>query len=312
MTTAEAEIPGGVYASASEVEAAGHPRDDARVAGTIVPSEPPLTRILPPKGWQPVNVRELWQFRELLYFLTWRDVKVRYKQTVLGAAWAVLQPAMMMVVFTIFFARLARVPAGDMPYPLFVYMGLLPWTFFATAITNAGNSVVGSERLVTKIYFPRLAIPFASVGAAVVDFLIAFGLLVVLMFFYGRAPGAGLLTVFPVFLVIALLAAGVGTLLAALNVAYRDFRYVIPFMVQVWLFATPTIYMAPDTAGGGWLKALVALNPMTGLVAAFRAACSGTPVPWAQAGLSAAFAVLAFLAGCLYFRRMERGFADVI
>ena len=312
MTTAEAEIPGGVYIPGQHPRAGSGPHDEAPEAGTPVPSDPPLTRILPPKGWQPVNVRELWQFRELLYFLTWRDVKVRYKQTLLGAAWAVLQPAMMMVVFTVFFAKLARVPAGDMPYPLFVYMGLLPWTFFATAITNAGNSVVGSERLVSKIYFPRLAIPFASVGAAVVDFLIAFGLLVALMLFYGLTPNVQMLMVLPTFLVIVLLAAGVGTLLAALNVAYRDFRYVIPFMVQVWLFATPTIYMAPDTTGGGWIKSLMALNPMTGLVAAFRAACCGTALPWAQLGVSAALAVLTFLAACFYFRRREQSFADVI
>src|SRR5207237_8375709 len=145
------------------------------------PAEQSVTVIRPPRGWQLINVRELWRFRELLYFLTWRDVKVRYKQTVLGAAWAVLQPALMMVVFTIFCGRMAGVPSGDLPYPLFVYAGLLPWTFFATAVANAGNSVVGSERLITKIYFPRLAIPFASVGAAVVDFAVAFGLLVALM-----------------------------------------------------------------------------------------------------------------------------------
>src|SRR3954464_6137149 len=207
-------------------EAPAPPAKDAPVAPA---GELPLTRILPPSGWQPVNLRELWQFRELLGFLTWRDVKVRYKQTVLGAAWAVLQPAMMMVVFTIFFSRMAGLSSGNLPYPVFCYMGLLPWTFFATAISNAGNSVVGSERLITKTYFPRLAIPFASVGAAIVDFIVAFLLLVVLMLWYGVRPTAHLALVPVVFAVIVALAIGVGTLLAALNVAYRDFRYVIPF-----------------------------------------------------------------------------------
>src|SRR5687767_1718024 len=164
------------------------------------------TVIEPPRGWQLINVSELWRYRELLLFLCWRDVKVRYKQTLLGAAWAILQPAMMMVVFTVFFARMARVPAGDLPYPLFVYAGLLPWTFFATSIANAANSVVGSERLITKIYFPRLAIPFASVGAAVVDFAIAFGLLVAMMLWYGVMPGPAILLV-PVLCVLFALAA---------------------------------------------------------------------------------------------------------
>src|SRR5947209_7274564 len=183
--------------------------------------QPPLTVIRPPRGWRLIDVGELWRFHELIFFLIWRDVKVRYKQTLLGAAWAVLQPAMMMVVFTIFFGRLAGVPAGDLPYPLFVFAGLLPWTFFATAISAAGNSVVGSERLLTKIYFPRLAIPFASAGAAVVDFSIASGLLLLLMLWYGVLPGLGLLLVPPIFGLFLLAALGVGTLLAALNVAYR-------------------------------------------------------------------------------------------
>jgi lipopolysaccharide transport system permease protein len=279
------------------------------------PDDLPLTRILPPSGWQPVNLRELWQFRELLYFLTWRDVKVRYKQTVLGAAWAVLQPAMMMVVFTIFFSRMAGLSSGNLPYPVFCYMGLLPWTFFATAIANAGNSVVNSERLITKTYFPRLAIPFASVGAAVVDFLVAFVLLVALMLWYGVTPTAHLALVPVVFAIIVALAVGVGTLLAALNVAYRDFRYVIPFLVQIWLFGTPTIYMQTAKhggGGGGALRTLLALYPMTGLIAAFRAACSGAPIDWGQFLLSTAAAIGLFLAGCLCFRRMERNFADVI
>ncbi|HEY7087659.1 MAG TPA: ABC transporter permease [Tepidisphaeraceae bacterium] len=274
--------------------------------------ELPVTVIEARSGWQPINVRELWQFRELLYFLTWRDVKVRYKQTLLGAAWAVLQPAMMMVVFTVFFGKMAKVSSGSLPYPVFAYLGLVPWTFFATSMANAGNSVVGSERLITKIYFPRLAIPFAAVGAAVVDFLIAFALLVVLMFWYGIYPGANMLLLPVVFLPIMLTALGVGTLLAALNVAYRDFRYVIPFLTQLWMFATPTVYMQPDASSGGTLKALLALNPLTGLISGFRTVCCGGAMDWTQWGIAAAFSAVVFLVGCLTFRRMERNFADII
>jgi lipopolysaccharide transport system permease protein len=306
----------GSFELSQDVLAATHPADRQRpVADDAATNQDdlPLTRIVPPAGWQPVNVRELWQFRELLYFLTWRDVKVRYKQTVLGAAWAVLQPAMMMVVFTVFFSRMAGLSSGNLPYPVFCYMGLLPWTFFTTAIANAGNSVVNSERLITKTYFPRLAIPFAAVGAAVVDFLIAFLMLVALMLWYGVTPTWQLALVPVVFAVIVALAVGVGTLLAALNVAYRDFRYVIPFLVQIWLFGTPTIYMQTAKHDhGGVLRTLLALNPMTGLIAAFRAACSGMPINRGPFLLSAGTAVVLFLAGCLCFRRMERSFADVI
>jgi lipopolysaccharide transport system permease protein len=302
---------------------------------------PVVTRIQPPRGWQWINVGELWQYRELIYFLTWRDVKVRYKQTVLGAAWAILQPLLMMTVFTVFFARMAGVSSGSLPYPLFAYAGLLPWTFFATAIAAAGNSVIGSERLISKIYFPRLGVPFAAVGAAVVDFVIAFGLLVAMMAYYRVAPGPGMLLAPAIFVVTAVAALGVGTSLAALNVAYRDFRYVLPFLVQLWMFATPSVYMqvvdeaaaaasrpalpsAAETGGqragiggdggsaGPLLRAALALNPMTGLIAAFRASVLGGPIPWASLAGSSACALLAFLAGCFYFRRVEDGFADII
>jgi len=301
----------------------------------------PVTLILPSQGWQLINVRELWQFRELVYFLTWRDVKVRYKQTLLGAAWAILQPLLMMVVFTIFFGRMAGVSSGGVDYPLFAYAGLLPWTFFATAIAAAGNSVVGSERLITKIYFPRLAVPFASVGAAVIDFLIAFGLLIAMMVYYRVAPGWGLLLVPVIFVSILLAALGVGTLLAALNVAYRDFRYVIPFLVQVWMFATPSVYMqvadepavvasrpaslpaastGPRAEAGEAgkrplspaIRAALGLNPMTGLIGAFRAAVLGGPIPWGKLAACSGSALLAFFIGCFYFRRVEDTFADII
>ncbi|HEV3257621.1 MAG TPA: ABC transporter permease [Gemmataceae bacterium] len=272
----------------------------------------PITVIRPSGGWQLINFRELWQYRDLLYFLAWRDVKVRYKQTVLGATWAILQPAMMMVVFTIFFSRMAGMPSGNLPYPIFVFAGLLPWTFFATAVASAGSSVVGSERLITKIYFPRLAIPAAAVAATVVDFAIGFGLLVVLMLCYGVAPGVGLFLAPVVFAVIALAALGVGTLLAALSVSYRDFRYVIPFMVQLWMFATPTVYMQPDGDSHHRLQRWMELNPMTGLIASFRCVTLGGPVPWAQFGIAAGCAALMLLVGCSYFRKVEDHFADII
>ncbi|MBY0522444.1 MAG: ABC transporter permease [Gemmataceae bacterium] len=263
-------------------------------------------------GWQLINVRELWQFRELIYFLVWRDVKVRYKQTVLGAAWAILQPAMMMIVFTIFFSSLAHVPAGDLPYPVFVYAGLLPWTFFANAVSSAGNSVVGSERLISKVYFPRLAVPLAAVGAAVVDFIIAFGLLLVLMLAYGILPGPELLLVPVFFGVILLVAQGVGTLLAALNVAYRDFRYVLPFLIQLWMFATPTVYMQLPEEPTGLAQAALACNPLLALIAAFRAAVLGGPIPWGACAIATVVALGMLFFGCLYFRKVEDSFADII
>jgi lipopolysaccharide transport system permease protein len=308
-----------------------------------------LTVICPPQCWSFVNVRELWQHRELVGFLVWRDVKIRYKQTLLGAAWAVLQPALMMIVFTIVFGRMARVPSGGLPYPLFAYAGLLPWTFFATAVANGGNSVVGSERLITKIYFPRLAIPLGAVGAAVVDFVVACGLLVVLMLYYGVTPGPGMLLIPVIFAPIAVIALGVGTLLAALNVSYRDFRYVIPFLVQLWMFATPTVYMqvstlapaaplvsssaaTPETStdqkvnavsdqptedpdsglGRGTIRALLTLNPMTDLIGAFRSAALGGPISWAALARSSAGALALLLIGVFYFRQVEDRLADVI
>jgi lipopolysaccharide transport system permease protein len=302
---------------------------------------PVVMRIRPAEGWQWINFGELWQYRELIGFLTWRDVKVRYKQTLLGAAWAILQPLLMMVVFTIFFGRMAGVPSGELPYPLFAYAGLLPWMFFATAITTAGNSLVGSERLITKVYFPRLAVPFAAVGAAVVDFVVAFGLLAAMMAYYRVVPGPGILLAPLVFAAIALAALGVGTLLAALNVSYRDFRYVLPFLVQLWMFATPSVYMQdavePDAAvgrpsasavatdpgrayaavadrrsAGPIVRAALALNPMTWLIAAFRASVLGGPIDWVRLAISATSALLALVLGCAYFRRVEDDFADII
>lgn len=275
--------------------------------------DPDVTVFEPVRGWRSLELRELWRFRELVYFLTWRDVKVRYKQTLLGAAWAVLQPAMMMIVFTIFFGRMAKVSSGDLPYPLFVYAGLLPWSFFSTAVAGAGNSVVNSERLITKIYFPRLAIPLATVWAAIVDFCIAMLLLLAMMAWYRVTPSWQLLLVPLICAAIALVAMGVGAFLAALNVAYRDFRYVIPFLVQLWLFATPSVYMSTGGGQGSPLvRAAFALNPMTGLVSAFRAAVLNAPFPWASFFIEAGVAVVILFVGCMYFKKVEDGFADVI
>jgi len=269
-----------------------------------------ITEIVPQTGWQSLNFRELWRFRELCYFLVWRDVKVRYKQTVLGAAWAVLQPALMMAVFTIFLGIMARVPSAN--DPVFVYAGMLPWTFFATAMANAANSLVNSERVITKVYFPRLAVPLAAVGAAMVDFLIASGLLVIMMAWRGIVPTLEVLVLPFIFLFLVLTAAGIGIFLSALTVAYRDFRYIVPFLVQFWLFATPTVYSAVPPDASPWIRALITANPVSGLIASFRAAAFGDAIPWTLLGSAAVLAVVIFLGGCLYFRRVEDSFADIV
>jgi lipopolysaccharide transport system permease protein len=270
-----------------------------------------ITLIEPPRRWQAVNVAELWRFRDLAWQLAWRDIKVRYKQTMLGAGWAIFQPVMMMIVFVVFFHGVGQVSSGSLPYPLFVYAGLLPWMFFSAATTSAAQSVVGSERLITKIYFPRLAIPLAAVATAVVDAAISMCLLLCMMAWYRVPPTANLLALPLVFGAIALTATGLGTLLAALNVAYRDVRYVIPFLMQIWMFATPSIY-TQTAALPPRVQWLVVFNPMVGLVASFRAAALGGPLPWAQLASALVIGVIALLAGCLYFRRIEDTFADTI
>ena len=272
----------------------------------------PLTVFEHRSGWRVVDLAELWRYRELLFFLTWRDVKVRYKQTFFGAAWAVLQPLATMVVFSLFFGRLAAAPSAGVPYPLFVFAGLLPWTFFANAISAAGQSVVGSQNLVTKIYFPRLLIPMGAVGAGVVDLAVAFGMLVVMMLLYGVVPGLGILLVPLIALGLVIAALGVGALLSALTVAYRDFRYVIPFMVQLWMFATPSIYMQADAAVGPRWRALLPLNPAYGLITNFRLAMLGGALDTYALAVSGASSLALLLIGCLYFRRVERTFADII
>jgi len=272
----------------------------------------PVTVIRPPSGWQALDLREIWRARELLFFLTWRDVKVRYKQTALGAAWAILQPLMTMIAFSLFFGRLAKVSSGNLPYPLFAFTGLLPWTFFANAVATSGLSVVGSERLITKVYFPRLIIPIAAVGAGVIDFLIACGMLGILMPYYGVAPGISVLLSPLMVLGLILAASGVGAFLAALNVTYRDFRYVIPFLVQLWMFATPTVFMQTERSIPALWRTLLPLNPAYGLILNFRAAVTGGAIEPYSLFVSLAVALVLFFAGAFYFRRVERGFADVI
>ncbi len=275
-------------------------------------SEAEITVIEPRPGWQVLNLREIWRFRELLLILTWRDVKVRYKQTFLGAAWAVLQPLATMVVFSLFFGRVAGMDSGGVPYPVFVFAGLLPWFFFSNAIASAAQSVVGNQSLVTKIYFPRLLIPMSSVGPYLLDLVIGFVMLVVLMAGYGIMPGWSLLLAPLMVLGLVVAALGVGILLAALTVEYRDFRYVVPFLVQLWMFATPSIYMNAFGVVGPKGTAILPFNPAYGLIANFRAAVLDQPLDLHSLAVSGAVAAVMLLIGCLYFRRVERGFADII
>src|SRR6185437_11251037 len=257
-----------------------------------------------------LGLAELWRYRELLYFLTLRDVKLRYKQTLLGAAWAILQPLCAMLLFTLVFSRLARLPSDNIPYPLFAYAGLVPWTFFANAITNAANSLVGSTSLVTKVYFPRLIIPAAPVLAGLVDLGIALLLLVPLLIYY-RITLTWQLIFLPLFICLAtLLAFGVGMLLAALNVKYRDIRYALPFLVQLWLFASSVIYPLSITPPK-W-KWVFTLNPMTGIIEGTRSSLFGLPFDWSAIGVSLVVALFVIALAAYFFRRVEDGFADVI
>ena len=276
-----------------------------------VVDEVPWRVIQSSTGWVSLNLRELWRYRELLYFLVWRDVKVRYKQTVLGAAWAILQPFFTMVVFSIFFGRLAKIPSDGLPYPIFAYCALLPWQLFAHALTESGNSLVGNQNLITKVYFPRLVIPLAAVLSGVVDFAVAFVVLLGMMVYYGTVPTSAAVTL-PVFLFLVLATAlGVGLWLSALNVQYRDVRYTIPFLTQTWLFVTPVAYPA-KLVPEAW-RAVYGLNPMAGVVEGFRWALLGTASPPGPLlAVSVAAVLTLVVSGLYYFRRMEKTFADVV
>ncbi len=269
-----------------------------------------ITVIESSKGWRMLDLKELWAYRELLWVLTMRDVKVRYKQTVLGVTWAIIQPVMTMIIFTIIFGNLAKLPSDGYPYPIFVYAALVPWTFFANGISTSAGSVVGSANLVSKVYFPRLIIPLSSVGAGLVDLAIASVILLLMMIWYGVGWSVNLLAV-PVLLVaVVFTALGVGTLLSALTVSYRDFRYVIPFLTQIWMYSTPVVYSA-DMVPEKWQWVLF-LNPMAGLIDAFRSAFLGKPFDLTAIGMSFAISTVVFICGIAYFEKIERRFADII
>lgn len=270
-----------------------------------------FTVIVPSKGWASLDLTAVWDYRELLFFLTWREVKVRYKQTAIGAAWALLQPLLNMLIFSLFFGRLAKMPSEGVPYPIFSLAGLVPWTFFVNGLTQASNSLVGSANLITKVYFPRLAIPISSILSGLIDFAIGFVLLLVMMASYGIVPSLKLLWL-PFLLVLAVITAlGVGLWLSALNVEYRDVRYVVPFLTQFWMFATPIVY--PSSLLHEPWRTVYGLNPMVGVVEGFRwALLDAGPAPGAMLGASTATAVVLLVTGLYYFRRMERTFADVV
>jgi len=263
----------------------------------------------PSRGWVSLKLDRLWQYRELLYFLSWRDVKVRYKQTLLGAGWAIIQPFFTMLVFSLFFGKLAKMPSDSVPYPIFVYTALVPWTFFANALTQSSNSLVENSNLLKKVYFPRLVMPISSVISGTVDFACAFVVLVAMMIFYGIVPTANMVWL-PLLVVLALaMALGVGLWLSALNVLYRDVRYVIPFLTQFWLFATPIAY--PSSLLSEPWRTLYGINPMVGVVEGFRWALLGTQTaPGPMLLVSGLAALIVLITGAFYFRRMEKTFAD--
>lgn len=272
---------------------------------------PPLVVVVPPRGWSALNLSDLWAHRDLIYFLAWRDVKVRYAQASIGVAWAVIQPLLMMIVFTIFLGRLAKVPSDGLPYPVFAFSGLLPWTYFANATSTATESLVSSSNMVSKVYFPRLAIPLAALLSWLPDLLVATGILIVMMLAYGLTP-AWTTILLPLFGIYALLgAASVSVWLSALNVAYRDVRYAVPFLIQLWLFATPVVY--PASLVPERFRPLFGLNPMAGVVEGFRWGLLGRGgPPLALMAVSATVALVSLVGGLFYFRRVEHGFADVI
>lgn len=267
-------------------------------------------RLQPTRGWALLNLGQLWEFRELLWILVWRDLKVRYKQTALGAAWAVIQPFLTMVVFSVFFGRLAKVPSDGLPYPVFAFCALLPWQLFAYALNESGNSLVANRQLITKVYFPRLVIPLSAVLAGLVDFAIAFVVLLGMMAFYGIVPTVAIITL-PLLVLLAIASAlAAGLWLSALNVEYRDVRYTIPFLTQFWLFLTPIAY--PSSLVPEALRPFYGLNPMAGVVEGFRWALLGSQPPGPMLWVSVSTVLLLVVGGLKYFRRMEKTFADIV
>lgn len=271
----------------------------------------PVIRIQPSKGWVSLGLKELWDYRELLFFLVWRDIKVRYKQTVLGASWAIIQPFFTMVVFSLFFGKLAKVPSDGIPYPIFAYSALVPWAFFAHGLNQASNSLVGGSNLIKKVYFPRLAMPIASVLGGVVDFFLAFILLIGMIFYYGMAPTIHIILL-PLFLLLAFITSlGVSLWLSAMYVQFRDIRHIIPFLTQIWLFGTPIAY--PSSLLSEPWRTVYSINPMVGVVEGFRWALLGTKTaPGLMIIVSSLVAISLLISGAYYFRRMEKTFADVV
>jgi lipopolysaccharide transport system permease protein len=300
----------------SEAEAAtgtlGGPGSEAfgaRRFSYVLPDKP-LVTLEASKSWTPLNLSDLWAHRELLYFLMWRDIKVRYKQTVLGAAWAIIQPLVTMLIFTYFFGMLARVPTEGVPSPIFFYTGLVLWGFFSNGVINGANSLIGNTNLIRKIYFPRLLIPAAAVGAGLLDFAIASALLIGLLIYYGFPITWGFLMLPPLVALTTLLSLGVGTLFSALNVKYRDVRYALPFLIQVWMFVSPIIY--PSTLVPQQWRWIMLLNPFGGIVEAFRAALFGHAFNWPALAYSTLIAAALLVYASFVFRRMERSFAELI
>lgn len=271
----------------------------------------PTTIIRPKKTFSLYDFKELWNYRELLYFFTWRDLKVRYKQTFIGITWAILQPFTTMVIFTVFFGKLAQIPSDGVPYPIFVYVGLLFWQFFSTALSETSNVLISNQSIITKVYFPRLILPLSSVLTKFVDFVIASVILVGLMFYYGYMPHLSGFLIVPLLLLITFMAAvGGGLCLASVNVKYRDVRYALPFFIQILLFVTPVIY--PASIAGAYSK-ILALNPMTGVIQTARAALLGTtPINWLLLGISSFACLLLLIIGIYYFKKVERFFADIL
>ena len=297
----------GVLQSSAGAQAASDSKAESTPHAAL--PDKPLVTIEPSRAWVALNLRDLWAYRELFYFLTWRDVKVRYKQTLLGAAWAILQPVCSMIIFTLIFGRLAGIPTDGIPYPIFAYAGLLPWLFFSNAVTNSGNSLVGSSHLITKVYFPRMLIPGAAVAAGLVEFGIAFTVLIGLMLYYHVGLTLNLLMLPALVLMTTLLAIGVGMWMSALNVKYRDVRFALPFIIQLWFFSSPIIY--PSSFLKKW-QALLILNPMAGIIEGFRSALFGKAFNWTALGVSALVILIVLVYSAYSFRRMEKSFADVI
>ncbi|HOS82940.1 MAG TPA: ABC transporter permease [Methanolinea sp.] len=277
---------------------------------TTAPDDLPVTIITPPKKWVPIDFKELWEYRELLYIFTWRDVKLRYKQTALGAAWAIIQPLFAMVIFTVIFGGFAKIPSEGVPYPLFSLAALLPWTLFAEGLSRSTLSMVQNQNILTKVYFPRLIMPLSGILSPLVDFCVSFSILVVMMAYYGFMPTVNVIFL-PLFILFAVLTSlSVGIWLSALNVMYRDFQYTVPFLVQIWLYASPVVY--PSSLLPEKWQVLYGLNPMAGVIEGFRWALLGTNPPGAMMGVSLAVVLALLVAGIFYFRRVEQYYADIV